>query len=668
MIMKDSLDRSLLVLWVGSMIFFCGVRLLIWKRYNHDENAVSPKIWVRRYLQSTLFVGLLWASLSLFLYFSDDLVVRSLVFMMIIGAIAASVPVLSSILPAFYAYITPMAGGLAVAFILDGSAFNIAVGVAVPVYAALIAQTAINTNRHLRESLILQYKNQALISELNREITDRKSAQQALKEHGEQLEKQVDVRTNQLVVINRSLENEISERRRAEDNLKHLAHHDALTNLPNRLLLDARLEHAIERARRNENQVAVLFLDLDNFKNINDSLGHAAGDELLRMVGERLRTGIREDDTVSRLGGDEFVIVMEQVENQNVIEHLAEKLMSTLEEKFEIHNQALFVGTSIGISLFPQDGDSAEKLVANADAAMYRAKEQGRRNYQFYTHELTETAYDRVMLEGGLRNALEAQDLVLYYQPQISLADGRITGVEALIRWEHPELGLLPPGRFLQVAEDSGLIIHMGNWILQTACQQMSAWKKSGFRLERMAVNLSGRQIRDNSLVKTVEKTLQSTHCRAEWLELEITESFIMQETGHSMETLDSLRKLGTHLAIDDFGTGYSSLSYLKRLPVDKLKIDRSFVRDLVNDPNDAAITRAIIAMGKTLQLTITAEGIESMAQEVFLKEQGCDQGQGFRYGRPLAAADITHLLERESLNLSNLGARGAPYVQLKKF
>ncbi|QYZ67620.1 MAG: diguanylate cyclase [Gammaproteobacteria bacterium (ex Lamellibrachia satsuma)] len=403
--------------------------------------------------------------------------------MMIIGAIAASVPVLSSILPAFYAYITPMAAGLAVAFILEGSAFNIAVGVAVPVYAALIAQTAINTNRHLRESLILQYKNQALISELNREITDRKSAQQALKEHGEQLEKQVDERTNQLVVINRSLEKEVEERRRAEYNLTHLAHHDALTNLPNRLLLDARLEHAIERARRNESQVAVLFMDLDNFKNINDSLGHAVGDELLRMVGERLRIGIRGDDTVSRLGGDEFVIVMEQVENQNVIEHLAQKLMSTLEEKFEIQNQALFIGTSIGISLFPQDGDSAEKLVANADAAMYRAKEQGRRNYQFYTHELTETAHDRVMLEGGLRNAMEAQDLVLYYQPQISLADGRITGVEALIRWEHPELGLLPPGRFLQVAEDSGLIIPMGNWVLQTACQQMSAWKKSGFRL-----------------------------------------------------------------------------------------------------------------------------------------------------------------------------------------
>ncbi|RLJ17809.1 hypothetical protein DJ031_13200 [bacterium endosymbiont of Escarpia laminata] len=654
MIMKDSLDRSLLVLWVGSMIFFCGVRLLVWKRYNHSENAVSPEIWVRRYVQSTLFVGMLWASLSLFLYFSDDLVVRSLVFMMIIGAIAASVPVLSSILPAFYTYITPMTAGLAAAFILEGSTFNIAIGVAVPVYAALIAQTAINTNRHLRESLIHQYRNQALISELNREITDRKSAQQALKEHGEQLEKQVDVRTNQLVVINRSLENEISERRRAEDNLKHLAHHDALTNLPNRLLLDARLEHAIERARRNETQVAVLFLDLDNFKNINDSLGHAAGDELLRMVGERLRTSIRKDDTVSRLGGDEFVIVMEQVENQNVIEHLAQKLMSTLEEKFEIQNQALFIGTSIGISLFPQDGDSAEKLVANADAAMYRAKEQGRRNYQFYTHELTETAYDRVMLEGGLRNALEAQDLVLYYQPQISLADGRITGVEALIRWEHPELGLLLPGRFLQVAEDSGLVIPMGNWVLQTACQQMSAWKKSGFRLERMAVNLSGRQIRDNNLVNTVEKMLQSTHCRAEWLELEITESFIMQETGHSMETLDNLRKLGTHMAIDDFGTGYSSLSYLKRLPVDKLKIDRSFVRDLVNDPNDAAITRAIIAMGKTLQLTITAEGIENMAQEVFLKEQGCDQGQGFRYGRPLPAADITQMLERESLNLSS--------------
>lgn len=652
-LMKDRLDHAQLAVWAGSIVFFCSIRLLLWEGYKHNEKAASPETWAMRYMLGTFLVGMAWAGLSLFLYFSDDLVVRSLIFMMILSAIAASVPVLSSLLSAYYAYIIPMTAGLAAAFLLEGSQFNMVVGVVIVIYAVLITKTAISTNRHLRESLILQHRNQALILELNKEITDRKNAQLELKKHGEQLEIIVNERTKQLVSTNRSLEKEIGERRRAEDNLKHLAHHDALTNLPNRLLLDARLEHAIERAHRSNTQVAVLFMDLDNFKNINDSLGHAAGDELLRMVAERLRGCIREDDTVARLGGDEFVVVMEQIDSQQMTAHLAQKLMSALEEKFEIQNQALFVGTSIGISLFPKDGEFTEQLITNADAAMYRAKEQGRRNYQFYTHDLTESAYDRVMLEGGLRNAMEKQELALYYQPQISLADGQITGVEALIRWEHPELGLLPPGQFLQVAEDSGLIVPMGNWVLQTACRQMSAWKKSGFRLERMAVNLSGRQIRDNSLVKVVETALQATECRAEWLELEITESFIMQETGHSMETLDSLKKLGTYMSIDDFGTGYSSLSYLKRLPVDKLKIDRSFIRDLVRDSNDAAIVRAIIAMGKTLHLTITAEGIENMEQEIFLKEQGCDQGQGYLYGRPLPADNITRMLGRESLSIT---------------
>lgn len=649
LLMNDGLDRAQLVIWVASIVLFCSIRLLLWERHKHNESAASPEAWALRYVIGTFLVGMVWAGLPLFLYFSDDLLVRSLIFMIIIGAIAASVPVLSSLLPAFYAYIIPMTVGLTAAFILEGSQLNMLIGAGIVTYAALIMRTAINTNRHLLKSLMLQYRNQTLISELNKEVTDRKNAQQELKRHGEQLEKQVDERTKQLVLINRSLEKEVGERRRAEDNLKHLAHHDPLTSLPNRLLLGARLEHAIERAHRNGTQVAVLFMDLDNFKNINDSLGHAAGDELLRMVAERLRSCIREDDTVARLGGDEFIIVMEQIDSQRMTSHLAQKLMSTLEEKFEIENQALFIGTSIGISLFPKDGESTEQLIANADAAMYRAKEQGRRNYQFYTHDLTESAYDRVMLEGGLRNALEKQELTLYYQPQISLADGRITGVEALIRWEHPELGLLSPGRFLQVADDSGLIVPMGNWVLQTACQQMSTWKKSGFQLERMAVNLSGRQIRDNSLVKTVKKTLQATDCQAKWLELEITESFIMQETGQSTETLDNLKKLGTHMSIDDFGTGYSSLSYLKRLPIDKLKIDRSFIRDLTKDPNDAAIVRAIIAMGKTLHLTITAEGIENKNQEAFLKDQGCDQGQGYLYGHPLPADSVTLMLEQQS-------------------
>jgi predicted signal transduction protein with EAL and GGDEF domain len=376
------------------------------------------------------------------------------------------------------------------------------------------------------------------------------------------------------------------------------------------------------------------------------------------MVGERLLSCIRENDTVARLGGDEFVVVMEQVNNREGVTQLAYKLMETLGTRFEIQGQILFVTTSIGISLFPRDGKDSEVLLKNADAAMYQAKERGRSNFVFYTRELTVTAYDRVMLEGSLRQALDQEEFILYYQPQISLTDGTVTGVEALIRWDHPKLGLLPPSRFLPVAEESGLIVQIGEWVLKTACRQMHNWHMSGLKLPHVAVNVSGKQIRKGDLVERVHSVLQETECRPEWLELEISEDFIMKETEPSIQTLVGLRALGTHLAIDDFGTGYSSLSYLKRLPIDKLKIDRTFIRDLNRDPNDAAIVRAIIAMGKGLQLKIIAEGVESEIQEQFLRSHDCDEMQGFRYGRPMSAARIQQRFG------SNMGTNVRP-VQL---
>ena len=644
-ILSDSPLIKPILLWTFCMVVFSILRLLLWWRYRKAPATASTDVWARRYVITTLLVGIGWSTLGLLVWQTQDILTQGLVFIALLGATAASATVLSSLMPAFYAYVLPMGISGTLAFIFQGAGTAFLVGIGMPIYVLMIIRTALNANKNLTSFLRLQYENQSLIEQLSAEVAERKHAQDALKKHSEQLEKLVNDRTSQLVRINRSLENEIAERRRAEENLQFLAHHDALTNLPNRLLLDARLKHAIERSRRNKTQLAVLFMDLDGFKHVNDSLGHQVGDSLLCLVAERLKECIREEDTVARLGGDEFVVVMGEVENLLDIEKLAQKLMQRLEQQFTINHQSVFIGTSIGISLFPKNGSTTEELITNADAAMYCAKEMGRRNFQFYTTDMTEVAYDRVMLEAALRAALDQQQFILYYQPQIDLSDGRICGVEALIRWKHPDLGILAPAHFIQAAEDSGLIIPIGEWVLQQACSQMVAWKKAGIALDYMAVNLAGQQIHESSLLPKIEQVIKNTGCDARWLELEITETFIMQRIGHAIETLDKIKQLGVSMAIDDFGTGYSSLSYLRRLPVDKLKIDRSFVRDITTDPNDAAIVQAIIGMGKTMNLEVIAEGIETEQQQAFLKQKGCHQGQGYFIGHPQPAEAIEKML-----------------------
>jgi diguanylate cyclase (GGDEF)-like protein len=644
-ILSDSALSKPIGLWTLSISLFSCLRLYLWWRYRQNPFLFSIDAWARRYILATLLVGINWAMLAIFVVLTDDLMTNGLVFILILGATAASATVLSSLMPAFYAYVLPMTITGSLGFALQGGDTSLWIGLGLPIYAMMIARTARNANLNLTRFLRLQYENQSLIEQLSGEVAERKSAQHELKQYSEQLEKLVDERTSQLVRINRSLENEINERRRAEENLQHLAHHDALTNLPNRLLLDARLNHAIERSRRQNKNLAVLFMDLDGFKHVNDSLGHQVGDELLCMVADRLKQCIREEDTVARLGGDEFVVVMGEVEDNSTIEKLAKKLMERLENQFSINRQSVYIGTSIGISLYPKNGESAEELLTNADAAMYRAKEMGRHNFQFYAPDMTEAAYDRVMLESALRTALDEQQFLLYYQPQIDLADGRVCGVEALIRWRHPELGILTPVHFIQAAEDSGLIIPIGEWVLHEACSQMARWKSAGLQLNYMAINLAGPQIHEGTLLSRIEQVIEQTGCDASWLELEITETFIMQRIGQAIETLDNLKQLGVSMAIDDFGTGYSSLSYLRRLPIDKLKIDRSFIRDITTDPNDAAIVHAIIALGKSLNLEVIAEGVETQQQEVFLKQLGCDQGQGYYIGYPQPADEVEKVL-----------------------
>jgi len=432
---------------------------------------------------------------------------------------------------------------------------------------------------------------------------------------------------------------DITERKRAEEQVKHLAFHDPLTNLPNRLLFNDRLTLAVAQAHRHSQRLAVLFLDLDRFKVINDSLGHSVGDELLRQVAERIQESVREGDTVARLGGDEFTLLVPGITAEEDAAKIARKICDAIHAPFWIDGRELFVTTSVGVSVYPSDGHDAETLVRNADSAMYRAKEQGRDNYQLYTPAMNAKAIERLSLESRLRQAVANDELELHFQPFIDLKTAELLGAEALLRWKHPELGLIPPGEFIPIAEISGLIVPIGEWVLKTACAQARQWHERGFPSLSVSVNLSTRQFQQGSdLVSQVNQALDETGLEPGKLDLEITESNAMQNAEHSINTLMGLKKRGVRISMDDFGTGYSSLNYLKRFPIDRIKLDQSFVRDLPGDKDDAAIAMAVIAMGRSLELAVIAEGVETEEQLAFLQGHDCDQLQGYLLSRPLPA------------------------------
>ena len=441
---------------------------------------------------------------------------------------------------------------------------------------------------------------------------------------------------------------DISERKAAEEHMVYIAQHDFLTDLPNRMMLHDRLTQAIAHAGREQRKVAVMFLDLDRFKAINDTLGHLVGDKLLKVVASRISSVARVSDTVSRLGGDEFAIMLPYIENMDDIATIAVKLLTSVAGPCVIDGNDIEVTTSIGISVFPEDGKDSESLIAHADAAMYQAKGNGRNNYQFFTYEMNRRTLERMAIKNKLSHALERNELFLLYQPQVDLQSGRIIGAEALLRWDHPMFGNVLPTQFIPIAEENGLIPPMGEWVLREACRQNQEWRKQGLMKITMAVNLSAVQFRQKNLGEIIKVVLHESGLAPSGLELEITEGVVMQDAEAAILLLEDMKAMGLKISVDDFGTGYSSLSYLKRFPIDKFKIDQSFVRDLATDKDDAVIVSTIISMAHSLKLKVIAEGVETAEQLAFLKQQGCDEIQGYYFSKPVSAEEFTKLLSSD--------------------
>ena len=462
----------------------------------------------------------------------------------------------------------------------------------------------------------------------------------------------LELKTSQLRIQNNLLfittARDITDRKDAEQRISYMASHDNLTNLPNRTLLQDRIEQTLVHNKRRDQLAAVLFIDLDKFKIINDTLGHDVGDGLLKEVASRLVSGVRNEDTVARQGGDEFIIMLCTINHPGDAGIIAQKLISSLTQPFYIHGKELHIGASIGIAIYPDDGDSMELLLKNSDIAMYHAKESGRGNYQYFLAKMNEQAAEKQALSSDLRHAVARNELFLVYQPVVEMISGSITGMEVLLRWQHPVLGMVSPLKFIPLAEESGLILPIGEWVLRSACRQIQEWRTLGYEVPRLAINLSAKQFRQITLSDTIASILQETGVESRYLGLEITESMLVQNIDEVVNTLLKLSNMGLEISIDDFGTGYSSLSYLKHFPINKLKIDKSFVDDIATHPDDAAIVKAIIAMAHGLQMKVVTEGVETQAQHDFLRQHGCEQYQGYLFSKPLPAAEIAAKLVRQ--------------------
>jgi diguanylate cyclase (GGDEF)-like protein len=496
-----------------------------------------------------------------------------------------------------------------------------------------------------------------LNEKLQDEIAERKRAEDALHKAHSELELKVLERTSELSESNRLLEEEMSERQRYEEQISHMAYYDGLTGLPNRALFEECLKQRLLMNERQKAKTAVMFIDVDDFKRVNDTLGHSYGDKLLKKIAERLNSNTRKSDSItrhrendmySRRGGDEFTVMLSVIKEFEDAAVVAGRIIHAMSDPFMLDGREILVTVSIGIAIYPDDGEDVDTILKNADAAMYDAKERGKNNYQYYRHSMNATTLERLNIEGDIKKALERGEFILHYQPQVDTLTRKVVGVEALIRWKHPEKGMVSPLDFIPVAEQTGLIIPISDWVVETACRQNRIWQEEGVADIPVSVNLTSHQFQQKNFIKNLIDLLEKTGLPPQSLHLEITESTLMKNTEMSFVNLYELSHLGLSMIIDDFGTGYSSLSYLKRFPIHAIKIDRSFVKDINTSADDAAIASAIISMAHTMNIKVVAEGVETEEQLTFLQERGCDEIQGYLFSRPLPADEITTYLVKE--------------------
>jgi diguanylate cyclase (GGDEF)-like protein len=611
-----TLPVGVIVLWLGLAVASSTLRLYVWhsRKRDPDRDANAAK-WAKIFLGSACFSGLVWAAGSLlfapYLGTEYQLIIDTVV----VGVCAACLPVFAAVPLAYRTFTFSAMGPVLIWSALADPAPKIEFVLIGLIFLGFMMRTSTRLSRTVINALRLEFNNEDLVTTLKQEVDMRRATEQA---------------ALQSTAVAR-----------------HLAEHDSLTGLPNRSHFIESVKQALSLARRQQFALGLLMFDLDRFKAINDTMGHAAGDTLICAVAERLKQNLRTEDLICRPGSDEFLIVLPYVNDSQDLARAAHKLQRCLDAPFNVDGVELFVTLSIGISTFPHDGETPEQLILRAETAMYEAKKGGGNGFAFYATEMSALAREHLQIENQLRYAIERREFQLHYQPQNDMQTGKVLSVEALIRWNMPGQGMIAPLKFIPVAETSGLIVPIGEWVMTEACRQAQEWQSRGADPLRVAVNVSARQFKDPNLIKKIAQSLETTGLDPRLLELELTESIVMEDPVNSARRLNEIRDLGVSISIDDFGTGYSSLSYLRQFPIDVLKIDRSFVRDVNVDPHNAAIVTAILAMARQLQIKVVAEGIETSEQQQFLAAHGCELGQGYFFSKPLPAPECEKLFEK---------------------
>lgn len=629
---------------------FSTIRIVLALQYLKVEDNL--KLYLNGHIALTLIIGILWGTFAYLQLQTADDTLRNLILLINFGLIAGSIATLSTMMLAYLTYMLPQACAIFYVFLTIESNYNIQMVFAFSIFTLIMILTSIRFNKNHKNEIELTLNNKQLINDLNSEIGIREQVQLELEYNKQDLERKVIERTQELVEINQSLEKVIDKKEQAEQDLQYLAYHDELTGLPNKNLLVDRINQSIKTAARDKQKIAILFLDLDRFKNINDSLGHTIGDTLLKEVSERLYKTLRSHDTISRNGGDEFVVVLERLKNTNEAIHVAKKVINCLTDPFDIQSHRIHIGASVGISIYPTDGDTSLILLRNADTAMYRAKQSGGNQLQFYDKSMSNQLRDRLEIEAELHGALERDEFYMVYQPQIDCASGRTIGFESLIRWHNDKHGEIGPDSFIPLLEETGLIYDVGDWIVSEVAKFIKNHQVEGISF---SINLSALQCNNFQFVDYVKHAVNTTGIDASQIEFEITETLLIKDFEKTKVFLDGLHDIGCAIALDDFGTGYTSMNYLARLPIDVIKVDKSLIRNIDVNHNLQSIVKAIVTMSDSLGMKNIFEGIETAEELAVIKNLKGHIIQGYLFSKPLVEDDVTSWLSSDtSLRLVN--------------